>query len=303
MLIRRRSKSDKQSHQIEDTKPDEEFLLRRRDESHYSLLRLCETSDWENAEKCSAILTKERTAESRRGLLVTDTWGNTPLHIACYHKPPPSVVGALLEAAASTKVQFHTMVNKSGATPLAVSCKAGACKEVIRALLNPHKGLPPGGSTVATYDIEGNTPFSGLINRYEMIRKIPTYKEKYKPLEQIKQLGDHKSYEVEAAGYYNDSLFPECSDLERAPQHELFPLFGSIVDDLIQTVCTQTRLPFVERNASISLLHGAAYLAGYLPPKLVDLILRVHVDDRQQHPFPSERIPPIHLALCGVAAE
>ncbi len=161
MLVRgRSSKSDnKQSHQL-DTKKADELLRPRHDESHY-LLRLCEKSDWENVEKCSAMILTEgelTTKSSRQQLLLaTDTWGNTPLHIACYHKPPPSAVRAILKAAASTAVQLHTMANKCGATPLAVACKAGACKEVIHALiLTTHKGLllVPGGTTpVATYDI------------------------------------------------------------------------------------------------------------------------------------------------------
>jgi hypothetical protein len=294
---RQRSKFDKQRLQVLTTAKTYEFLLR--DEHH--LLRLCSASDWANVKKCCAILSRvfqsksyeELASSSKKQLLVRDQWGNTPLHIACYHKPLPSVLHAILKAASTAPrgpLQLHTMVNDAGATPLVISCKAGACRQAIQVLLHPPKGLLPGGATVTMYDHQANTPFLGMVNRYNMIRKIPAYKQLCRPLEQVQELPPETTSPVIdcMGGSPWDSLLPDsmCHNNSRV----VFPMFWKNIEDLLQAAWSTLHI----RNIVFSPIHAAAYVADIIPQKLTDLILRVHSDQLRQ-----SEILPLHLALIG----
>jgi hypothetical protein len=162
------------------------------------LLQLCLKYDWVAVERCCAFLVQifqsqdskhtKLIVKGSKQLLSTNQWGNNCLHIACHHKPPVSLITAILSAASKVPrggLNLHTMVNSRNATPLAIACTSGASRKVIQELLNPPQGLESSGSTVSIVDNFGATPFQGLIKRYEMFLKIPSLKNKYKPLDQV----------------------------------------------------------------------------------------------------------------------
>jgi hypothetical protein len=276
-----------------------EFL--RRDKCH--LLRLCQEADWYNVEKCCSLLTEafrstsyeEVAYISNQQLLATDQWGNTPLHVACFHKPPLSVIKKILKAASEVPgqpLQLHTIVNDKGATPLLICCKAGACRQLIYALLHPPKGLLSGCAAVTKYDCQGLDPFLGLINRYEMIKRIPTLnKEDYTPLEQVTVLQEN------TPELCDELSLVSTSNKEWTFSSWSFPVFWKCIEDLIQSAWTDDSIndfPPHLREHFISPLHGAAYIAECMPHKLTDLILRVHSDQLRQ-----SAVLPLHLAIAA----
>jgi hypothetical protein len=300
--------------------------LRRRQEDESYLLRLCQNCDWSNVQECCDLLTKvfqEANDYSYEGLklrpfqqqlLVTDNWGNTPLHVMCFHKPPPSVVKALLNAAAPAAVllQLLTMKNEQGSTPLVVACRAGACREVIHTFLHPPKqgGGLVGGRTVTIYDDQGITPFLALLQRYEMFLKIPIYKHKCPSLGQVQRLETSPEPEDPALkGMMEEERVPNYDDDDESlggssPHHEderdpdvVSTRFWESVVEMMETAWTDTYANFTSSNNNheefISTLHGAAFLAECMPEPLANLILRLYKDQLRQ----SETILPLHLAI------
>jgi hypothetical protein len=177
--------------------------------------------DWDAAERCCAFLIKafesrdsKHTALIVKGskqLLSTDQWGNDCLHIACHHKPPVSLVTAILSAASKVPegcLNLHTVVNSRNATPLAVACTSGASRKVMQQLLSPSNGLGSGGLAVSFVDDFGSTPFQGLIKRYEAFLKIPSLKHKCKPLNQVDVVID--------SDFDSDSVDEIWSQVEKA---------------------------------------------------------------------------------------
>ena len=78
-----------------------------RDANTY-VLNLCRNCEWEGVETILDQLIQAFQSESsppgllsasKQQLLATDRWGNNPLHLVCFHKPPPSVVTGILKAA------------------------------------------------------------------------------------------------------------------------------------------------------------------------------------------------------------
>jgi hypothetical protein len=239
-------------------------------------------------------------------LLAVDQWGNTPLHVLCFQKPPPSVIKAILKAASRAPgrpLQVHTMVNEKGSTPLVVACKAGACRQAIHSLLHPPKGLLSGGAAVVISDSQGNTPFSGLVNRYNMIRKIPVYMKECLPLEEVKDLvGLEAIVLAKPEEYFSDILatpivLPDSKCEKTRPAHKVFPVFWKNVEALIQAAWSDTtheETLHLRQQENVSTLHEAAYVADGLPGKLTDLIFRLYSDKY----FKDSAILPLHLAVC-----
>jgi hypothetical protein len=283
----------------------------RQDESY--LLRLCQNGDWSNVQECCDLLTKvfqeandhsyEELRPFQQQLLVTDNWGNTPLHVVCYLKPLPSAVTALLNAAPAV-LQLLTMRNEQGSTPLVIACRAGACREVINTFLHHPKG-GWGGRTVTIYDDQGMTPFLALLQRYEMFLKIPIYKDKCLSLCQVQRLETSPEPEDPALKGMMEERVPKFNDDEKSlgdSHHEdegdpdvVSTLFWESVVDLMETAWTDTYANFTssDHEEFISTLHGAAFLAECMPEPLANLILRLYKDQLRQ----SETILPLHLAI------
>jgi hypothetical protein len=273
---------------------------------------MCQKSDWAHVEKCCSILSRvfrsssyeELTASSVKQLLTVDQWGNTPLHVLCFHKPPPSVIKAVLKAASRAPgrpLQVHTKVNEKGSTPLVVACKAGACRQAIHSLLHPPKGLLSGGAAVVISDSQGNTPFSGLVNRYNMIRKIPAYRKECLPLEEVKDL-ELEAIALEKPEDFSGILdtpmvLPDSMCEKMRSEYEVFPVFWNNVEELIQAAWSDTtheETLHLRQQENASPLHAAAYVADGLPKKLTDLIFRLYSDKYLKE----SATLPLHLAVC-----
>jgi hypothetical protein len=255
-----------------------------RNESY--LLRLCNKHEWKSVGKCGSILIEilqggsvdeELVSRCKKQLLTTDQWGNTPLHVTCYFKPHASVLRKILKAASLASLLLVRKVNDRGATPLLIACTSSstnssrASRNFIKTLLRHDAD-----STVAVHDDDADTPFLRLIRSYEMIRTFPRCKDSFLPLEDIADESKVSQIPVEEEG-----------------SNQTFSEFWESVEDLIRAAWAHA---FPEQPF-ISILHGAAFLAGVIPTKLTDLILRVYKD--QLLVRSSNVVLPLHLAIIG----
>jgi hypothetical protein len=97
------------------------------------LFRLCNKHEWnKSVGKCGTILIEilqggnvdeELVSRSKKQLLTTDQWPNTPLRVTCYLKPHVSVLRKILEAASlAYSLLMLSRVNDRGATSLLIAC-------------------------------------------------------------------------------------------------------------------------------------------------------------------------------------
>jgi hypothetical protein len=263
------------------------------------LLQLCLNYDWSAVERCCAFLVQTFELESQdrkhkalivkgsKQLLSINKWGNNCLQVACHHKPPVSIVAAILAAASKVPqggLNLHTMVNTRNATPLSIACTSGASRKVIEQLLNPPEGLESSGSTVGIVDDFGSTPFEGLIKRYEIFLKIPQLKDQCQPLDQVDE------------SWALAELERSSNDASEDPS--IFSSFLASIDLLIKAAfeCHTTGARSEHLRESLaSLVHGAAYVSEALPTKLTDMILRVQ-KSMIHKPAPNGTLP-LHLAV------
>lgn len=106
-----------------------------------------------------------------------DEWGNTPLHAACYNKPPLRVVTSILLCASLASLNVHLVLTKDGSTPLNIACGTGASTDVLRVLLTPPRPLQDGGLAVTIADTTGSTPLTELITFYNLQRRGPWFQQ------------------------------------------------------------------------------------------------------------------------------
>jgi hypothetical protein len=302
------------------------------------LLGLCLEYDWERVERYCKFLIKifQRPTNQHatlklagiNQLLATDQWGNSCLHIVCHRKPPPyTVVAAILKAASIAPggpLNLHTSVNLVHVTPLLIACTSGVSTRVIHELLNPPKGMQCGGAAVTMADDRSYTVFLALMNRYEMFRKIPSLRSKSLPLENVQSVvvDSSSSCSPDDGAVLIQQQQDHCWSLADAPNPigdycphiPIFQSFWSSVDTLIQAAwwsqCDGSERTSHLRSSFVSMVHGAAYVSECLPPKLIDLILRVHhldimvatkvVDDEDDSQEDEEgllAVHPLHLAI------
>lgn len=150
---------------------DEDFLLRCASTYNWNLL----------LERC--ILIKDifsspssspnhslRVAAGICQLQATDQWGNTALHLACFHSAPTRVIIVLLEAAgaADPPIQMTSFLTGDNSTPLLIACATRAAPDTIHTLLNPPSPqLVRGGLHAGYPDDQGSTPLSELWTLYK----------------------------------------------------------------------------------------------------------------------------------------
>jgi hypothetical protein len=186
----------------------------------------------------------------------------------------------LLRASVSNNIYIplHTKVNDLHSTPLVLACMTGSSHKVVEALLQQEGG----GTVISLVNQKATNPFSALICRYIMLRKLPTQRAMSRSLEEISSLGKHHD-----AG-------------------PLFDVFWKTTDTLIQAAWFDDADDQHEggesrslqlRESYLSLLHGAAYVSELLPPILTSLILRCHPELVSQSP---KGILPLHLAVTAV---
>jgi hypothetical protein len=252
-------------HVLEAFKCNESFLLQK-----------CLRFDWDAVRLCSSVLNEifvqqqsHQTSHqhkdndileaAKKQLLATDQWGNTPLHAACYFKPPYCVVTALLLAARNCPdgnlPLLHTMVNAKGATPLVIACSSGVSTRVLYLLLEQVHG----GMLANMTDRETNTPFWGLAHHYEMLLTIPKHSKDSLPLREIQHI----------PADYDDDDHHHHHDLQHST---IFYACWNKVDALIQAAWFSDSDDDVElrsqplRESFLSIVHGAAYVSELFPP-------------------------------------
>eukprot|EP00980_Cylindrotheca_fusiformis_P016478 scaffold4911_cov100-Cylindrotheca_fusiformis.AAC.3 len=217
-----------------------------------------------------------------------DPWGNTPLLAACHYDPPVVVIQMLLILASEVSMEIRTAVNSTGASPLVVFCSSSAGRRgrktlaIVSLLLQEEQHqhqLPLHTLT----DDQGNSVFQGLLNRYQMLCKIPKFSK------------------VCCA-----SLDDISTKLEEEEQEKCNLGDG---EEILDTFWTTIR--FLIQGASRpgwTLLHGAAYMAPLLPPEITRFILRYHYSQEQEKEEDDKKtdnngpMPPLHLAVSSYEA-
>lgn len=214
-----------------------------------------------------------------RQLAKTDSWGNTPLHAACHYNPPEGVIKSILELASAVKIQLHTMVNAEGASPLVICCNSGGAKPGVLSLLL--QGLE---STNQLTDDHGNTVFCGLTNRYDMLRKIPTFSKSLIPLEDVAEPPDSHPN-----GTHSQKMKSEGREVVD-DMSQGFENFWAKMKVIIEAAWPED-LP-----AHWTILHGAAHVSSLLPPVLIKMLIRCHPDLTTAT---IHGVLPLHLAVSG----
>jgi hypothetical protein len=314
------------------------------DDDEY-FLRCCLDYNWPLVDKCCddlvRILTTPTTLSSpattqvsssrihllqekaTRQLLTKDSWGNTPLHAACYHKPSVQTVAAILKVASllpSGPYQLHFVKNDRHTTPLIVACTNGASNQVIEELLRPSSpGMIRGGVCVNEGNDDGQSTFLGLLQRYEMNRLFPALKPTYVPLEKVASIEGvpdfssifNPSTSLESMSSIVDAksrnalLVAALTDEEwdqLALSSTMFQTFWQVLDSLMQAAWWSSH-ESVENTAYLrgsfhSIVHSAAYLSETFPAKLTNLVLRTNSDIFiSTEDTDSNAILPLHLAI------
>jgi ankyrin repeat protein len=149
------------------------------------LLRCASTYNWDALiARCAVIKSifsaaqgrvhdRMRIAAASHQLLARDQWGNTTLHIACFHSAPLQAIQILLEAARSAGIELTCLTSGDNSTPLLIACATST--DALAMLLEP-----PGNLNAVYPDDQGATPLSELCTRYEKKRS----KTKDPPLEE-----------------------------------------------------------------------------------------------------------------------
>ena len=313
------------------------------------LIRLCKNSKWKYVEKCckmfceilirnanvdhSALLLKTKT---RSQLISTDIWGNAPLHVACYYRPPLRVIKALMKASRyafeSNPTRLLTMANNKGATPLLIACQSGASQTVIKALLAQAQEV------AIRSDKEGFNAFVALYNRYTLVQKIPAIRHRYLDLKDITHK-DELALPTNGIPSAMDGLiidegtqskssletftmtFPprqRFTSLQRifgdwvdfdvdsnysdndtsSSLSSVLPYFWSFINDLLRASWNSSSTTQVMKTKDyISHLHGAAYVAELLPVDITDMILRTHRAEGRVVEVSTNEINPLQLAF------
>jgi ankyrin repeat protein len=259
------------------------------DDVEKCLLRFCTRLDWESVERCcsSIEMNSARTSlkqAATKMLLARDSFGNTPLHVACYHRPPRRVISALLNAASRCGLEIHTMANARKENPLLIACVTGISNPVIQELLETRQGMTDGGATVSIADDDANTPFTALVTRYEMLRRIISCQAKTLPLENvdcisvIDLMSNNNHMEKKTIWNMFDAVGGVNYKYSYCP---LFETFWRSIDSLIQAAWwsqdgSASRSSDLREPSFVSILHGAAYLSASLPTILIDFLFRVY---------------------------
>ena len=262
---------------------------------------------------------------AQQQFLQKDLWDNTPLHIICYHKPPASVIEALLRAAArcfcddmASQLLLTMAKNDKGATPLIVACRSGSCRNSVNSLIAP-RGC---GKAITMCDDEGSSVFDALLNRYSLVRRIPALRSRWTELKNLKKediIGGSEDNEIVNGTSMDDSIRSTRSTTsvinddaalgfvefltattflpndESSPPPHLFPLFWRINKDLLRSAWDTEAPP---ETPYISDLRGAALVADALPEQLIDMIIRFcGDDDSHDDEENTAMLSPVGLAL------
>ncbi len=176
------------------------------------LLQRCQRNAWKSiGEVCETLarIIQEQYSNkvvrlARKQLQATDRWGNSALHLVCFHRPPVHVVSRLLLVANLVRCDDPFLQpNDRGETPLSIACRAGACYQVLQLLLSPSSRalLSRPHQPVFSADMEGDTPFSGLVYWHSVSCKATQHKRYYASL-----------YMTENEVEENEEMYPRSLD-------------------------------------------------------------------------------------------
>lgn len=267
------------------------------------LLNACLRFDWDQVQHWCGIFSSVLRNKSskhcdlvRQKLLQKDAWGNTALHAACHFNPSSKILRSILKLAKSTHLHHHlcTLPNANGAIPLVVCCTTGGASLTCMLLL-----LEEVESKSQLSDAKGNSAIGGLLKRYKMLRKVPTFCHSMKPLTEIHSVRANNSILVQQ----------QQSSKRRHSQRSAIP---NDIDDMalggfdscwtkMELLLKAAWLMDFELIEEWSPLHGAANMASQIPPELSELLVRCHAD------FVSTPIQggalPLHLAIAQGASQ
>ncbi|KAL3934716.1 MAG: hypothetical protein SGBAC_009630 [Bacillariaceae sp.] len=264
------------------------------------LLNACLRFDWDQVQHWCGIFSSVLRNKSsnhcdlvRQQLLQQDAWGNTALHAACHFNPSSNILRSILKLAKSTHLHHHlcTLPNANGAIPLVVCCTTGGASLTCMLLL-----MEEVESKSELCDAKGNSAIGGLLKRYQMLRKVPTFCHSMKPLIEI--------HSVRAN--YSILMQQQKSCKRRHSQRSAIP---NGIDDMALGGFTScwTKMELLLKVAWLmdfetleewSPLHGAANVASQIPPDLSELLVRCHADFVSTPSNQGGGALPLHLAIA-----
>jgi hypothetical protein len=200
---------------------------------------------------------------SAKILHACDQYGNSVIQLACYHRPPVSVIRSLLFHAVATPHERQVLVRHralDGSTALQIACATGASIDVIRILVSLANDL------VGEYDLQGASPISELMVQYSLERMTPAHRHYSRPLDQITTVQEELGYQ------------------KKKPASVLFRTFWTKLCLLLGLVVVDDEVggdpsPTTSAATAASVLCRAASIAHTISDPLTDLLLRSSTGD------------------------
>ena len=273
------------------------------------------------------LIDEELIIAATKQLLAKDSFGNTILHAACYHKPPTKIIQLILQccdeasqvAAVDENEDFklHLMSNHHHETPLLISCLSSASKDAIHELLHPSKACSSSmssSSVITQPDNTGRTTFQGIYMRYDLLRKLPPFRsnslgsstnstrKSFTRSNTFSSTEDPSSSSLSdnddsSSSSSRDHLSTFSSDTNES---QLYNSFWDTIDMLLTAAWEDTK--DVDTWTSSNILQRAAIVADCLPTKLIDMIIARYYDDMDDLVVNTtdnlqDLLPPLHLVV------
>eukprot|EP00980_Cylindrotheca_fusiformis_P016479 scaffold4911_cov100-Cylindrotheca_fusiformis.AAC.4 len=235
----------------------------------------------------------------QRQLNQRDPWGNTPLLAACHYDPPIVVIQMLLLLASKVSMDIHTAVNSIGASPLVIFCNSGGGGRrrrknmaIVSLLLQQQKQDQQLPLSILT-DNQGNSVFQGLLNRYQLLCKVPSFSRVYSA-----------SLDVVPTTRSREEQDEQDDSCNLNDGEELLDTFWMTVRSVIEAAS----------RPGWTLLQGAAHMAPLLPKEITRFIFRYHIlryhysqqqQEKEEGPDDNTKtasIPPLHGAVSSYEA-
>lgn len=203
---------------------------------HDYLLRCAVTHDWD------AMITVCEEPHHPHNTIVhaCDQYGNSVIQLACYHRPPVSVIRSILNSTVRRRALVRHRATDAS-TALQVACATGASIEVIRLLVSHARDL------VGAADRQGSTPISELTIQYALERLTPCQRQWSVPLDQMESIPNELNKE----------------------HSTLFRIFWTKLSILLGMESANTMF-----HGGDHVLCQAATLSHAVPKELTDLLLR-----------------------------
>ena len=330
------------------------------------LLDRCLNFDWDNVEQICYFLLRIFHATSQFSidddlveaaftqLTTRDSFGNTVLHATCYHKPPAPIVQAILECCVeaesaasrpdvdtSKQFQLHLLKNNRQTTPLLVACLSAASRDVVQELLDHHDPATI-GAVITEPDNSGRTTFQGLLQRYELLRKLPPFRnndnvrnsissgsnnkdktrrgsknslnKEYQRCHEFYSSDDSSSSDDDETSSTVSSTPSSSASTKRksaSSAHDHLSVFTNSTDstDLFHAFWDTTDMllqgVWIKKQtdeSSSTILERAANVAHCCPTKLIDMLFENQCEYEEEQESKDFTLLPLHLALTSATA-